>query len=77
MKRVNQRILVWLLGFLLLFSAAWVFIGKYIYETAANVNAEYWGNLSNRLDRFIPDSGASGLNSTFLNGGLGIIRKWN
>ncbi|MDP6568413.1 MAG: hypothetical protein QF370_01230 [Candidatus Marinimicrobia bacterium] len=31
MKLVNQRILVWLLGFMLLFSAAWVFIGKYIY----------------------------------------------
>ena len=52
MKLVNQRILVWLLGFLLLFSAAWVFIGKYIYETAANVNGECWGNLSNRPDHF-------------------------
>ncbi|MDP7333733.1 MAG: alpha/beta hydrolase [SAR324 cluster bacterium] len=52
MKLVNQRILVWLLGFMLLFSAAWVFIGKYIYETAANVNGECWGNLSNRPDRF-------------------------
>ena len=42
MKLVNQRILVWLLGFLLLFSAAGFFIGKYIYKTADKL--EKWNH---------------------------------
>ena len=42
MKLVNQRILVWLLGFLLFFSAAWVFNGRYLFETAAKL--EEWNH---------------------------------
>ncbi len=43
-----------MIAFLLIFNAAWVFTGKYIYETAAYVDQECWGNLSNRPEEFHP-----------------------
>ena len=54
MRSVIRWFPLWMVAFLLIFAAAWVFTGKYIYETAAYVDQECWGNLSNRPEEFHP-----------------------
>ena len=54
MRRVNRWFPLWMIVFLLIFAAAWVFTGKYIYETAAYVDQGCWGNLSNQPEEFHP-----------------------
>ena len=54
MRRVNRWFPLWMIAFLLIFATAWVFTGKYIYETAAYVDQGCWGNLSNRPEEFHP-----------------------
>ena len=54
MRSLNRWFPLWMVAFLLIFAAAWVFTGKYIYETAAYVDQGCWGNLSNRPEEFHP-----------------------
>ena len=75
MRRVNRWFPLWMIAFLLIFAAAWVFTGKYIYETAAYVDQECWGNLSNRPEEFHPRYWGIELDMTFPHGGSKTIGK--
>ena len=75
MRRVNRWFPLYMIAFLLIFAAAWVFTGKFIYETAAYVDQECWDNLAIGLKNFTRVTGELKLDMTFPHDGLRTIGK--
>ena len=49
---MSLKLVVWLVGILILCSCAFLFSGKYIYESVAHVSHDCWGSGSNQPEGF-------------------------